>query len=87
MAKLTSEQLRYYNRIRPQIDYVNKEGERIILRPKTYKEIKKNLKIYLEDSINNEVFVLRHRRGEWGEWWEYWKRVGNRNVISKQGWS
>ena len=37
----------------------------------TYRELKKNMKLLLQRSNDNEVFVSRSKRGEWGEWFEY----------------
>lgn len=54
----------------------------------TYRDLKKNLKKLLEDSIDNEVFVVRSRRGEWGEWFEHWGLSSDGlPIITKQGWS
>ncbi len=54
----------------------------------TYKEVKKNMKKYLEESPVNEVLVFRHRRGEWGEWGETWGYNHKRQpVIIEEGWS
>ena len=61
----------------------------------TYREIKKNMKLLLQRSTNNEVFVSRSLRGEWGEWFEYWcmsspemikGKIVRKPVIFKQGW-
>ena len=52
----------------------------------TYRELKKNMKLLLQRSNDNEVFVSRSKRGEWGEWFEYWQMSNNKPVIFKQGW-
>ena len=52
----------------------------------TYRELKKNMKLLLQRSNDNEVFVSRSKRGEWGEWFEYWQISNNKPVIFKQGW-
>ena len=52
----------------------------------TYKELKRNIKSALEDSIDNEVEVIRSRRGEWGEWFERWSIVQGKPKIIKQTW-
>jgi hypothetical protein len=52
----------------------------------TYSKLKTNLKRLLKDSINNEVRVYRHRRGEWGEWFEHWNIVDGKPKIVKEGW-
>lgn len=56
------------------------------IRYKTYKELKRNIKSALEDSVDNEVEVIRSRRGEWGEWFERWSIVGGKLKIIKQTW-
>ena len=64
----------------PYITYIPKEYEynlknELILTTKffhTYAQLKKEVKALLEDSFNNEVHIVRERRGKWGEWFEYW---------------
>ncbi len=55
-------------------------------RVKTYRELKLNMKTYLEESYNNKVNVYRTRRGEWGEWFEHWRLVNGKPEITEQGW-
>ena len=54
----------------------------------TYAELKKDLKDYILDNHigDDEVFVVRSRRGEWGEWYEKWIKVNGVPKIVKQGW-
>lgn len=53
----------------------------------TYAEVKKNMKLLLERSDTEEVYVSRSRRGEWGEWFEYWGFDHSRKpVINRKGW-
>lgn len=54
---------------------------------KTYQELKKNLGDLLKESNDNEVHVLRSRRGQWGEWNEKWKLVNNKPTKYWEGWS
>jgi hypothetical protein len=61
----------------------------------TYKELVRNMRLLLNRSTNNEIFVSRSKRGEWGEWFEYWSmsepkmidgKIVNKPYIFKQGW-
>jgi len=52
----------------------------------TYAELKKQIKVLLEISDDNEVCVYRHRRGEWGEWFEKWAMINGKPQIFKKGW-
>ena len=52
----------------------------------TYRELRRNMKLLLERSTDNEVFVSRSLRGEWGEYFEYWQMSNGKPVIIKQGW-
>ena len=52
----------------------------------TYSEVKKRIKDLLKVSVDNEVSVYRHRRGEWGEWFEKWSLISGKPTIIKQGW-
>ena len=53
----------------------------------TYVKFLKEVKALLEDSFNNEVHIVRERRGEWGEWFEYWSLINGTPKITKQGWN
>ncbi len=54
----------------------------------TYREVKRNLKKYLDQSSLGKVSVFRHRRGEWGEWFENWEMSYDRKPKKvKEGWS
>ena len=53
----------------------------------TYAKFLKEVKVLLEDSFNNEVHIVRERRGEWGEWFEYWSLINGKPKITKQGWN
>jgi len=52
----------------------------------TYRELKKNLKLLLDRSTDNDLTVYRERRGEWGEWFERWSMIQGKPKITKQGW-
>jgi len=52
----------------------------------TYAEVKRNMKLLLQRSNDNEVRVSRSRRGEWGEWFEYWSMSNGKPVITRKGW-
>lgn len=52
----------------------------------TYRELKKNMKLLLQRSPDNEVGVSRSIRGEWGEWFERWSMVNGKPQIVKQTW-
>ena len=52
----------------------------------TYALVKKQMKRFLEDSYDNEVDVVRERRGEWGEWFERWSIIDGKPKIIKQTW-
>jgi hypothetical protein len=62
------------------------DGQHRSFKVKTYKEVKSNMKGYLE-ICDDEVSVFRHRRGEWGEWFENWQFNHERKpTIVKEGW-
>jgi len=48
--------------------------------------VKRNMKLLLQRSNDNEVRVNRSRRGEWGEWFEYWSMSNGKPVITRKGW-
>jgi hypothetical protein len=52
----------------------------------TYAEVKKRMKAFMNESMDENVHVYRHRRGEWGEWFEFWVRRGGKCEISHKGW-
>jgi hypothetical protein len=52
----------------------------------TYRELRNNMKLLLDRSNDNEVFVSRSLRGEWGEYFEIWRRVDGKPKIVKEGW-
>jgi hypothetical protein len=52
----------------------------------TYRLLKKAIQIYLKEHTDQEVFVIRTKRGEWGEWFEYWHWTNGKAHIRKQGW-
>jgi hypothetical protein len=52
----------------------------------TYRELVKNMKLLLQRSTDNEVFVSRSIRGEWGERFEYWQMYEGKPRIFKEGW-
>ena len=54
---------------------------------KTYAELKKKMRVILENHIGERpVAVYRSRRGTWGEWFEHWQLVNGKPTIVKQGW-
>jgi hypothetical protein len=69
-------------------DYRNGQSRSEVLykRFKTYAELKRNLKVMLEESFNDVVSVSRSRRGEWGEWFEKWELINGKPQITKKGW-
>jgi len=71
---------------RPSVHYRNEKGENVILTISTYKEVKKRMNAFMNDSFDECVSVYRHRRGEFGEWFEHWQKQSKKNVIVKQGW-
>jgi len=52
----------------------------------TYRELKKEIKNILIESLDDTVHVSRSRRGTWGEWFEHWKLINGKPTIIKQGW-
>jgi hypothetical protein len=70
----------------PTVVYTNEDMKRITLTFNTYREIKRKMKAFMNDSFDENVNVYRKRRGEWGEWWEHWARIGTKCEIYKQGW-
>jgi hypothetical protein len=70
----------------PTVVYTNEDMKRITLTFNTYREVKRKMKAFMNDSFDENVNVYRKRRGEWGEWWEHWARIGTKCEIYKQGW-
>lgn len=70
----------------PTVSYTDKFGKLKNFTVGTYKEVKRRMREFLEDSDGNEVSVYRRRRGEWGEWFENWGRAGSGCEIRKEGW-
>lgn len=52
----------------------------------SYALVKKQMKKMLEESYDNEVTVVRERRGEWGQWFERWNLIDGKPKIIKQTW-
>jgi hypothetical protein len=52
----------------------------------SYRELKKKLKDYLQNSREDTIHVSRSRRGEWGEWFENWILSGDKPRKIKEGW-
>ena len=71
---------------KPYVRYTDDKGQTKGVQLPTYSEIKRKLKTFMDDSMDNKVTVYRHRRGKWGEWFENWHKVGNKCEIVKQGW-
>jgi len=70
----------------PTVVYTNEDMKRITLTFNTYREVKRKMKAFMNDSFDENVNVYRKRRGEWGEWFEHWARIGTKCEIYKQGW-
>jgi len=68
------------------VSYTKENMERVTLTFNTYREVKRKMKAFMNDSFDENVWVYRKRRGEWGEWWEHWARIGTKCEIYKQGW-
>jgi len=71
---------------KPTVSYTDENGKQKSFTVKTYAEVKKRMKAFMNDSFDENVSVYRHRRGEWGEWFEHWSRIGGKCEIMKQGW-
>ena len=68
------------------VSYINQRGEyKNVLIP-TYKEVRRKINAFMQDSFDENVNVFRIRRGQWGEWYENWSRVGGKSKIIKEGW-
>jgi hypothetical protein len=52
----------------------------------TYRELKKVIKEYIENDVDDEIHVFRRKRGEWGEWFEIWQMSDGKPKIVKEGW-
>jgi len=70
----------------PTVSYMNKFGINKYFNVGTYKEVRRRMSEFLDDSGGNEVCVYRRRRGEWGEWFEHWGRAGRGCEITRSGW-
>lgn len=68
------------------VSYTKENMERVTLPFNTYREVKRKMKAFMNDSFDENVWVYRKRRGEWGEWFEHWARIGTKCEIYKQGW-
>ena len=53
----------------------------------TYQELKKNIKGLMEMSVDDTVYVVRSKKGQWGEWFEWWTLENNQPTIIEQGWN
>ena len=71
---------------KPTVSYTDENGKQKSFTVKTYAEVKKRMKAFMNDSFDENVSVYRHRRGEWGEWFEHWCVIGTKLEIYKQGW-
>jgi len=68
------------------VSYTKENMERVTLTFNTYREVKRKMKAFMNDSFDENVYVYRKRRGEWGEWYEHCARIGSKCEIYKQGW-
>ena len=59
----------------PTVSYTDENGKQKSFTVKTYAEVKKRMRAFMNDSFDENVSVYRHRRGEWGEWFENWQLV------------
>jgi hypothetical protein len=73
-------------KFKPTVSYRDNNGSNISLTVKTYTEVKRRMKAFMNDSFDENVSVYRSRRGEWGEWFEHWSKVGGKCKIIKEGW-
>jgi hypothetical protein len=73
-------------KFKPTVSYRDNNGSNISLTVKTYAEVKRRMKAFMNDSFDENVNVYRSRRGEWGEWFEHWSKVGSKCQIIKEGW-
>lgn len=68
-------------------EYRNNRGNRTKYKEfATYRELKRNLKQALKDSLDDYIHVSRSRRGEWGEYFEDWRLINDKPTIIKEGW-
>ena len=68
------------------VSYINMDKKYITRLIPTYKEVKRKMNAFMQDSFDENVNVFRSRRGQWGEWFENWSKVGSKAKIHKQGW-
>lgn len=53
---------------------------------RTYRDLKKDLKQQLTESVDNTAHVARSKRGQGWEWFEIWKLVSGKPHLVKEGW-
>lgn len=70
----------------PTVSYTDNNKQNKTFSVKTYADVKRKMREFMNDSIDEKVSVYRHRRGEFGEWFEHWARLGTKCIIHKQGW-
>ena len=63
-----------------------KEGHQVCKVFPKYKEVKRKMNAFMNDSFDENVSVFRMRRGQWGEWFENWSRIGGKAKIIREGW-
>lgn len=66
--------------------YKNEKGENKVVLVRTYKEVKRRMNAFMNDSFDENVSVFRKRRGQWGEWFENWSKIGSKAKIIREGW-
>ena len=71
---------------KPTVSYTDENGKQKSFTLSTYAEVKRKLRAFMNDSFDENVYVYRHRRGEWGEWFEHWSMVNGRPEITRSGW-
>lgn len=52
----------------------------------TYRELRKDLKRQLEESVDDTISVARSKRGQGFEWFEIWELSGGKPRLIREGW-
>lgn len=67
------------------IMYTNNNDKEIVIKD-TYRELKKQLKFRINQSLTGQVEIYRSKRGQWGEYFEHWAMFNGKPKIVKEGW-
>lgn len=70
---------------KPQVNYIDKRNEKRSGQYLSYRDIKRKMRYFLNDSIDGEVSVYRSRRGRGYEYFEKWRMIDNKPTIVKEG--